>query len=195
LGDPLQLHELRFAERSPPSAAVEYHHRGAAGPRLVEIDWFTRLVRQADVGEPRANGRTDVCVVARTRGGHGVTLLAVCVRRARKTSPGRGGSGGWPTPRATAPTVTPPPAPPARVWRRAARVRGRAGCGTGRRRCPGESGFQRRSAVNCLTMQPFGGRGLRGDRWEGFLDHRLDLVLLRFAAGPWGERGGFHSAP
>ena len=94
LGDPLQLHELRFAERSPPSAAVEYHHRGAAGPRLVEIDWFTRLVRQADVGEPRANGRTDVCVVARTRGGHGVTLLAVCVRRARKTSPGRGGSGG-----------------------------------------------------------------------------------------------------
>src|SRR2546428_132703 len=131
LGDPPQLHELRFAERSPPGAAVEYHDRGATGPRLVEVDRFAGLIRQADVGESRADGRTDGGVVARARLGHDVTSLRACVCRTRRTSSARGGSGGRPTRRAPAPAMTPPPSAPARAWGSAARVRGRAGCGGG----------------------------------------------------------------
>jgi len=72
-GNPLQLDELRLAERSPPGAAVEHHDRGTAGPGAVEIDRFAGLVRQADIGEPCADGRTDVGVVARARLGHEVS--------------------------------------------------------------------------------------------------------------------------
>jgi hypothetical protein len=49
--DALQLDELRLAERSPISAAVDDDEGLATRARLVEVDHRARLIRQAHVGK------------------------------------------------------------------------------------------------------------------------------------------------
>jgi hypothetical protein len=55
----LQLHELRFAERSPPSTAVKDDQGTPTVTGLVQVDALTVLVRQDDVREALPNYRTN----------------------------------------------------------------------------------------------------------------------------------------
>jgi hypothetical protein len=55
----LQLNELRFAEWSPPRAAVEYYQGTTARACGMKIDDLTVLVRQRDIGEAAFFFRTD----------------------------------------------------------------------------------------------------------------------------------------
>ena len=55
----LQLDELRFAERSPPSTTVKDHQGTPTVADLVQIDVLTVLVWQDDVREALPNGRAN----------------------------------------------------------------------------------------------------------------------------------------
>ena len=63
---PLQLDELRLAERSPLRAAVEDDEGRAAAAGVVEIDHRARLIGEADVRKALAFDRTDSLEVPRT---------------------------------------------------------------------------------------------------------------------------------
>jgi hypothetical protein len=56
----LQLDELRFAEGSPPGAAVKDHQCTPTMAGLVEIDALTMLVRQHDIRKALSHRRANL---------------------------------------------------------------------------------------------------------------------------------------
>jgi hypothetical protein len=59
----LQLDELRLAEGSPASAAVEDHQGAPASSGLMQMDRLAVLVGQHNIREARANSRANVAEV------------------------------------------------------------------------------------------------------------------------------------
>src|SRR5262245_42406035 len=79
--DPLQLDELRLAERSPFRAAIEHNQGRPTSPVLVQVDQPALLVAQTHVGEALAFFRPDRTEIPR-RERHGAPPeRSTCGRR------------------------------------------------------------------------------------------------------------------